>query len=393
MARKSYQKGVFEWKDGRPTLRYRVRDPQEPKQWAMRRYDLDEVLHGCRDKKEIQRAIADKMAAVNAANNGVWVDGSPTLKQFTEGLWLMHASGTWAELKPSTVFTQQSILRSQIVPDLGAMKMDEITPATLTEFFAKKRASHETGYVANVYALLRSIFDTAVDLEVITKSPLKRSLHRPKYKRKKKPGLLPDEIQRVLECVREDFRVFLFLIATISVRIGEALAWRWQDFDEDAATLWIRGTLWQGKVYQPKTEGSMKKIQLPAPLVEALTFHRAQSAYTAAGDFIFARPDGSPCEYSYVRNYVLRPALQAAGIQPSKQTHGFHLFRRSASRILLKMTRNPKMVQDYLRHSRISTTIDDYVQEVEEMRTEAVELMAETLKCALPVPQESEHIN
>ena len=56
------------------------------------------------------------------------------------------------------------------------------------------------------------------------------------------------------------------------------------------------------------------------------------------------------------QSLVLYPALRKARIEPGKRTHGFHLFRHSAASILAELTRDPLLVRDLLRHSRLSTT-------------------------------------
>lgn len=86
---------------------------------------------------------------------------------------------------------------------------------------------------------------------------------------------------------------------------------------------------------------------------------------------------------------ALYPALDQAGIQWQKYMHGFHLFRRSCGKLLYELTHDVKMVQEYLRHSVISTTMDEYVGSVDSGRGEATELIARELGLTLTVPQES----
>ena len=65
---------------------------------------------------------------------------------------------------------------------------------------------------------------------------------------------------------------------------------------------------------------------------------------------------------------------------------GFHLFRRSCGNLLYELTHDAKMVQEYLRHSVISATMDAYVGRVDSVRDEATEMMAEKLDFPLFVP-------
>src|SRR6185503_20019972 len=102
---------------------------------------------------------------------------------------------------------------------------------------------------------------------------------------------------------------------------------------------------------------SKQIIELPAAVVTALKVHRARSGFTKPTDYIFCRNDGRPMSYGYLIEDVLRPALKAIGINRVPYMHGFHLFRRSCAKLLYELCRDTKMVQEYLRHSDMGTTM------------------------------------
>ncbi len=58
--------------------------------------------------------------------------------------------------------------------------------------------------------------------------------------------------------------------------------------------------------------------------------------------------------------------------------------------MLYDPTHDAKMVQEYLRHSVISTTMDEYVGEVDSVRGEAIEMIAAKLGLSPFVPQQSD---
>ena len=75
------------------------------------------------------------------------------------------------------------------------------------------------------------------------------------------------------------------------------------------------------------------------------------------------------------------------GVKRIPYMHGFHLFRRSCAKLLYEMSRDTKMVQEYLRHSDMSTTMS-YIGDVDSVRGEATQLIADKLEIPLLVPQE-----
>ena len=69
------------------------------------------------------------------------------------------------------------------------------------------------------------------------------------------------------------------------------------------------------------------------------------------------------CASIFVQNH-LRPAALTAGVKiPDGYRFGLHNLRHSLSNWLVNTTHvNPKTVQEMLRHSKVQTTLDLYVQ-------------------------------
>jgi integrase len=109
-----------------------------------------------------------------------------------------------------------------------------------------------------------------------------------------------------------------------------------------------------------------------------LVEHREGSAFQAAEDFIFCRPDGQPLNPSALRTHVYL-AMDAAGIPRSKGTCGFHIFRHTAGSLMYARSHDLKLVQSALGHSNISTTSDIYVHLDGNAIAEGTELLAEEI--------------
>jgi hypothetical protein len=65
------------------------------------------------------------------------------------------------ELKPLTVYSYDSVLRTHILPELGSPELKEITPQHLSDFRAKLSESLSSERYRNIYWLLTQPFAVA----------------------------------------------------------------------------------------------------------------------------------------------------------------------------------------------------------------------------------------
>jgi len=385
MARRSYQEGTLEWKRDKPTLRFWER--VGPDKWVHRRFYLDELLNGDRRPKRIREVIRKKMAEINEANNKPLVS-MPTVEEFVNHGWRLYLKSSGVELKETSREVKDSLARRFVVKPFGHKLLNEITVMDMTEFFANLQGKYSDNYRIAIWTMWKSLFDAACDLEVIKVSPLRPKIHRPKKRDVKKPRLTDEQVMAVLRSIKDDYKVMALLIAVTSMRIGEVLALQWADFDESKGELNVAYTLTKHKKRQfAKTVESKKIVQLPPPVVAALRVHKARSAYTSGSNYIFCGSTGEAISHWTAVRKILKPALVAAGIEQVPFLTGFHLFRRSGARLLYELCRDPKMVQEYMRHRNIATTML-YIGEVDYVGSEAMQMMADRLEIPLLVPQE-----
>jgi integrase len=266
-------------------------------------------------------------------------------------------------------------LRNHISPVLGERVLAHITPSDIT---AVIDSLHSKGakYRVNVYALLRVLFDIAEETDLIARSPVRSKIHRPDWIKEEKPTLSSQEVRELLNNVPDQYRLLVLLTAVTGLRQSEVLGFRWQDFDEEGGSLSITQRLWRGKLGPTKTRQSRARLQLSAPLIDALKTHRQSSAFATPTDFIFCRSDGEPFDPDWFRRKVLYRAMDSAGIKRGHRTHGFHILRHTAASLLHDLTGDLKWVQEFLRHSQISTTADVYVHKNRAVSRAASELLA-----------------
>ncbi|HMG36033.1 MAG TPA: N-terminal phage integrase SAM-like domain-containing protein [Blastocatellia bacterium] len=128
------------------------------------------------------------------------------------------------DYKPSTVYRYDSVLKTHILPELGALELTEVTPQRLSDFRDKLSENLSSKMYRNIYWLLTQLFGLAGDLDLIEKSPVRPSLHRARrISKKEKPRLSSEETLRVLKEIPVEYRLIFLLDVVIAVRAGELL--------------------------------------------------------------------------------------------------------------------------------------------------------------------------
>jgi integrase len=386
--RNSFQTGSIKpkkWKNGDKgyTIRYWVRDLSSETGWRYKR----ENLRGVGDK-QAKKILSERLNDVNMLNNNSHQQApNMTFADFASGLW-KHYLGN-KRIKPSTIYSYDSMLEKHLIPAFGAMQLGQITTVDVTKFFNKAQERVASKYALNLYGLLNTMFDVAVQHDLIETSPVRRKLHRPQHESKEKPVLSPEQVKQVIEAIPDEYKPLFVVAAVTGMRVGEILALRWQDIDLDAKKMTVKHSLWRGQLGTPKTKASAKTRNLSDFLVTAFRVQKLNSEFTQPDDFVFARRDGSPYDRDWVRESVLYPALDAAGIERKPRQHGFHLFRHTCGSILYGLTGDIRLAKDALAHSRISTTSDIYVH-TDEIPATVAEMVGREINCTLIAPQESE---
>jgi len=179
------------------------------------------------------------------------------------------------------------------------------------------------------------------------------------------------EVQEILDSAKEReslYYNFFFTAAYTGLRRGEVLGLRWCDIDLDKSTLSVVQSLQQLQSGEyvfapPKSEKSRRQIALSLSLVILLWEHRLKQEHTwrflgkplLPTDLVFSHPDGRPLR----PNSVTR-AFKAIGESLGLKGIRLHDLRHAHASILLKQGVHPKIVQERLGHSSISTTLDIY---------------------------------
>lgn len=298
-------------------------------------------------------------------------------------------------LSPETLTSYAHQVRLHIVPHLGHLRMDAITPPVLRAWIVTllekprgqqpRPASGEPPTkapllsprtVAYTHPVLRAALNDALRDEVpgLRRNAAELVRPPPKEPSSARPLDLVDLplVLRAMEVHR--WRALWLTYLGLGLRKGEALGLVWTDLDLDAGLVTINrslrrrdGQLVDGPV---KTPASGATVPLPGPLVDVLLEHRAEQRLDRLvavswpdRERVFTTSRGTPLEPRNV-NTEWAKVCASAGIEPIR----LHDLRHSMATFALRQGVELKTIQTMLRHSRLATTADLYTHVLQEVQ-------------------------
>ncbi|NOQ18415.1 MAG: tyrosine-type recombinase/integrase [Desulfobacterales bacterium] len=286
--------------------------------------------------------------------------------------WLESNQERWDEY---TYERYEQILRLHIEPHACFKKpIDQVTRTDIKSKLRNLFNRRAPRTVEAVHAVLSSIFNEAIDDGLCEANPTRLLLRRilpPKTKRDlKKPDPFPvkerdlfeDTAQRISSRTEQ---MLLRIMAYAGLRLGEALAMRFEYFDPERKTYTVCQSYKRHNFKKPKG-GKTRVVDLPDYLVEELDnyirYLRKEGLKTGRGgevDLLFEdpqEPGGSfPLSQRKAQRLVQR-VCKAAGLKVRNP----HDLRHTYATIMLMAHQSPAYVQRQLGHSSYSITVDCY---------------------------------
>jgi integrase len=297
-----------------------------------------------------------------------------TLADYLTDKWLPSII---TQVSPASHERYSGTLRTNVIPALGKMPLVDIRPDMIAKAYGDMAGKLSPRSILLAHKVLKQALEQAVEWNLLGRNPCKGKKLTPKVERKEMAALDTDKTVKLIEQARgTPLFVPILLGSLCGLRRGEIAALRWRSVDLKAGTLSVVANMEQTRTgtreKSPKNNKG-RHVPMPSILVEELRRYRLAESERLLGHGIRLTDD---------HHIALRGASPWT---PLQLTHAFRTFaqqRRIAMRFhdlrhthatqLLTSGVHPKVAQERLGHSSITTTIDLYSHVLPGMQEEAV---------------------
>lgn len=282
---------------------------------------------------------------------------------------------TWLQdftkgIKPSTQYSYQKIIRTHIIPGIGAVQLQKLSSQIIQEFLNElsdsKGLSPKT--VKNVYGVLHKALKQAVILRYIKSNPAE-GCELPKVKKPTLTTLDDSMIIDFLKAIQGHKFENVYLIALFTgMRQGEILGLTWDCIDFNTSTITVKQQLQLRRdgskeyVLVPTKSGRTRQITVPKSVIGILGIEKNRSA----SEFVFTNDDGKPLSATTVYKNFKR-LVSAAGLSSLR----FHDLRHGYAVAALRAGDDIKTLQENLGHYSAAFTLDVYGYVTAQMKQES----------------------
>lgn len=303
-----------------------------------------------------------------------------TLKEIGD-LWLQSKK---LNVKESSYCNYKRNLEDHIYPVIGDLKYSLITKQQLNDFVEYLMVSGRKdgkgglskGTVKDIVTLLKSVSKFAYQ-----EYGLQNVCEGFKASKIKK-----NEIQVLSNIERKKLETYLLSNVNLSnictllslytgLRIGEVCGLKWEDIDFKKGCISVNKTverisLGNGKtkvvVDDPKTESSIRKVYVPAFIIDLLKDHKKSS------DLFVLSGKQNPTEPRTLQ-YRFEKILKSAGIREMK----FHSLRHTYATICIEKGVDIKTLSELLGHSDVKITLNTYVHSSDKLKRKYVKRLTD----------------
>ena len=333
---------------------------------------------GFKTKKEAESAMRKAITDYEELNH-VATKANYTLEQYVK-YWFENVGEL--SLRYDSLVLYKGVSKNHILPTLGSIKLECLTPSQLQHFFTLKQKKYGKSLIGAIKNVLNGSLNLAVKQKLITVSPMK-FVEFATAKSKKKTVKILDKtvLQSIIDKVENTSHFTPALIAIhTGMRRGEILGLVWDDVDFDANTISIDKQL----KYQDeqlihadvKTTSSIRVLQMTKKLRDYLldlktindknkSFYKEY--YYTPHDFVCCEESGEPLKPHAV-TLKFCALSDKLGIDFS-----FHDFRHAHATAMLEAEANILVLQERLGHSDIKTTVNTYSHVTKKLEDQSLE--------------------
>jgi integrase len=249
------------------------------------------------------------------------------------------------------------------ISDLGPKPLAAITPMHVQGCVDARAKLAAPATLARDFSALRALFNTAVDADIIGRSPC-RKIALPRVRPPERTTLSPEELERLATAVRPLYKALILVAGVLGLRWGEAVGLRVRDVDFLRRTVTVAQVVEETAgevriVSEAKTPAGLRTLAAPPFLIDEIASHLAGHRPSAAGDpeaLLFIGPRGGVLRRRFAER-VFKPAVKEAGLDPSLTFHGL---RHAAISTMVELGVHPRVMQGRAGHATAKLTMELY---------------------------------
>jgi integrase len=340
-------------------------------------------------KKEAEAYTAE---IVSQVSKGEFIPDS----KITVGEWLKK----WFDIyinqnqrrKIRTKETYKAVLNKHLVPKLGHIQLQKLTPTDIQNYYNSSTLSE--GTLGQHQAILSQALKVAMNQEnLIKKNPAELVAEKPNGKKvtREMETWNQEEIKKFLLVARQkgiNCETFYTLALETAMRKGEICGLKWSDINFDTSTLAVKRTLLKSginPVLGPPKNGKSRNIALSQPILELLRKWKVRQAeirlqlgteYDDQG-FVFTKKNGKPLQINNLGQNEFARLIKKANVKKIR----FHDLRHTAITLMIENGINIKAVSERAGHSDVGITLNRYSHVTPTMQKQAAQVMGDLLSC------------
>lgn len=315
-----------------------------------------------------------------------------TYRQWTEE-WLHRLAA--AGRTQSTIISYRSVLKVRILPALGDVPLQAITPRMIEALMDDVRAqpsarypgAHNNGITTSTATVLRASLNAAVKAERLEISPFRRPTAAPARVRPGSPRddvATPAQVLDLTAAMPEHLALAVPLAAWCQLRLGEVLGLQRRDFtgldDPSNAFVHVSRQLNSktSELTAPKSRAGYRSLSVPPDVVPLITDHLERYAAPGPEGFVFTRPNAPG---RYVADTTFGRAWLVARKKVGMPGFRFHDLRHTGLTMYAQLGATQAELMHRGGHSDVQT-----VARYQHATLERDRLLADALSRALKVP-------
>jgi integrase len=314
--------------------------------------------------------------------------------------------------KPKTETFYRYIVTTHLIPAIGKIQIQKLGPQHVQTLIngkldtakmprAKKPAESaerepepplaklSARSVRHIHRTLCTALETAMKYGIVERN-VAALVVPPRVPKGQMKFLSVDQARAVLAAAADEPLYALYAtILSLGLRLGEALGLSWDDVDFSKGRIKVWRALQRVDgvmtLLEPKTEGSHRKIDLPAVTIAALREHRIRQEHARewagsgwagnAWNLVFTTGKGTPLDERGVLRRFQDRILKNAGVPKMR----IHDLRHSAVAILMAQGVDARSIAELLGHSSVAFTLQVYGHLMEETKRETASKMDHAL--------------